>query len=120
MLIIKIHRTFDDYTLFIRAGSFKEELNGYIQQTDNPAYQEWVMGAIEKEKMKQQHLKAVIGHLESEVGTLAQETVSRMENSMVQVCTCTVLLSLIHCTCVATRSTNVLFMCFAKRELDTS
>ena len=43
------------------------------------------MDAIEKEKLKQQHLKVVINHLESEVSNLAQETVSQMENSMTQV-----------------------------------
>ncbi len=52
--------------------------------------------------MKQQHLKAVIGHLESEVGTLAQETVNRMENSMTQVSTvytCVHLHALIYLFC---------------------
>ncbi len=74
------------FVVIVSTGSFKEELNGYLQQTNSPTYQDWVKEAIEKEKMKQQHLKAVIGHLESEVGTLAQETVNRMENSMTHVC----------------------------------
>ena len=66
-------------------GSFREELKHYLQQTSSPVYQDWMREAIEKEKMKQKHLRAVIGHLETEVGSLAKETVGQMEKSMVQV-----------------------------------
>ena len=54
-------------------------------QLGSSEYQRWVIDAIEKEKLKQQHLKVVINHLESEVSNLAQETVSQMEHSMTQV-----------------------------------
>ena len=55
---------------------------GQLESTD---YQKWVIDAIEKEKLKRQHLKVVINHLESEVSNLEQETVKQMENSMTQV-----------------------------------
>jgi len=45
----------------------------------------WVTDAIEKEKMKQQRLQAVIEHLESEVTNLAGETVKHMKESMIHV-----------------------------------
>ena len=67
------------------AGSFQEQLSSYIGQLGSSDYQKWVIDAIEKEKLKQQHLKVVINHLESEVSNLAQETVNQMENSMTQV-----------------------------------
>ena len=54
-------------------------------QLGSSDYQSWVVDAIEKEKLKQQHLKVVINHLESEVSNLAQETVSQMEHSMSEV-----------------------------------
>ena len=54
-------------------------------QLGSSEYQSWVVDAIEKEKLKQQHLKVVINHLESEVSNLAQETVSQMEHSMSEV-----------------------------------
>lgn len=54
-------------------------------QLGSSEYERWVIDAIEKEKLKQQHLKVVINHLESEVSNLAQETVSQMEHSMTQV-----------------------------------
>jgi hypothetical protein len=54
-------------------------------QLGSSEYQRWVIDAIEKEKLKQQHLKVVINHLESEVSNLAQETVDQMEHSMTQV-----------------------------------
>ena len=66
-------------------GSFREQFSSYVGQLGSTEYQRWVMDAIEKEKLKQQHLKVVINHLESEVSNLAQETVSQMENSMTQV-----------------------------------
>lgn len=66
-------------------GSFQDQLSSYLGQLGGAEYQKWVIDAIEKEKLKQQHLKVVINHLESEVSNLAQETVNQMENSMVQV-----------------------------------
>ena len=54
-------------------------------QLGSSEYERWVVDAIEKEKLKQQHLKVVINHLESEVSNLAQETVNQMEQSMTEV-----------------------------------
>ena len=71
--------------MYLVTGSFQEQLSSYLGQLGGADYQKWVMDAIEKEKLKQQHLKVVINHLESEVSNLAQETVNQMENSMVQV-----------------------------------
>ena len=71
--------------LILLLGSFQEQLSSYIGQLDSTEYQKWVMDAVKKEKLKQQHLKVVIDHLESEVSNLAQETVTQMEHSMEQV-----------------------------------
>ncbi len=59
-----------------------------MQQLGNADHQGWVKDAIEKEKLKQQHLQVVIQHLESEVSNLAKETISQMEESMTHVSTC--------------------------------
>lgn len=66
-------------------GSFQEQLSSYMGQLESSEHQKWVVDAIEKEKLKQQHLKVVINHLETEVSNLAQETVKQMEDSMTQV-----------------------------------
>lgn len=67
------------------AGSFQEQLCSYVQQLETPDHQEWVKVAIEKEQLKQRHLQVVIQHLESEVSNLSEQTISQMENSMLQV-----------------------------------
>ena len=69
----------------LTTGSFKDQFSSYMSQLGSSEYQRWVIDAIEKEKLKQQHLKVVINHLESEVSNLAQETVNQMECSMEQV-----------------------------------
>ncbi len=71
------------HTHFI--ASFRDQLTSYLHQLDTPEYMGWVSDAIEKEKMKQQHLQGVVAHLETEVSTLAQETVSHMQESMLHV-----------------------------------
>lgn len=70
---------------YFATGSFKDQFSSYMSQLGSSEYQRWVIDAIEKEKLKQQHLKVVINHLESEVSNLAQETVNQMECSMEQV-----------------------------------
>ncbi len=69
----------------LHAASFRDQLTSYLHQLDTPEYMGWVTDAIEKEKMKQQHLQGVVAHLEAEVSTLAQETVSHMQESMLHV-----------------------------------
>ena len=66
-------------------ATFHSQLSCYLTQLDNPDYVGWVTDAIEKEKMKQQHLQAVIEHLESEVTNMAGETVKHMQESMIHV-----------------------------------
>lgn len=66
-------------------GSFQDQLSSYVEQLECPDHQEWVKEAIEKEKLKQRHLKVVIQHLESEVSNLSKETIRQMEESMLQV-----------------------------------
>jgi len=66
-------------------SKFREQLSCYLGQMSSPDYVSWMTDAIEKEKMKQQHLQAVIEHLESEVTNLAGETVKHMQQSMAHV-----------------------------------
>ncbi|CAI7993885.1 hypothetical protein GBAR_LOCUS1346 [Geodia barretti] len=51
-------------------------------QLSTPYFQQWIVDAIEKEKMKKNHLQGVITHLESEVAGLSKETVEQMKASM--------------------------------------
>lgn len=64
------------------AASIQEQLSSYMQQLGSLEHQGWVREAIEKEKLKQQHLQVVVQHLESEVSNLAKETIAQMEESM--------------------------------------
>ena len=57
-------------------------------QLNTPYYQQWIVDAIEKEKMKKNHLQAVITHLESEVAGLSKETVEQMKVNMKEVGVC--------------------------------
>ena len=54
-------------------------------QLSTPYFQQWIVDAIEKEKMKKNHLQGVITHLESEVAGLSKETVEQMKASMKEV-----------------------------------
>ena len=54
-------------------------------QLNTPYFQQWIVDAIEKEKMKKNHLQGVITHLESEVAGLSKETVDQMKASMKEV-----------------------------------
>ena len=67
------------------SDTFREQLSQYLGHLERPDYHSWVAAAIEQEKMKQQHLQAVIEHLESEVCNLARDTVQEMETSMTHV-----------------------------------
>lgn len=66
-------------------GALQEQLASYVEQLGSADHQEWMREAIEKEKLKQQHLQVVIQHLESEVSNLSKETIKQMEESMLQV-----------------------------------
>ena len=70
------------------AASFQDQLSSYLGQMDSPEYAHWVAEAIEKEKMKQQHLRGVISHLETEVTNLAKDTVKQMQKNMLHVSVC--------------------------------
>lgn len=63
-------------------ASFREQLSCYMDQMDSPEFVGWVADSIEKEQNKQQYLQGVIAHLETEVTSLARETVDQMEKSM--------------------------------------
>ena len=54
-------------------------------QLGTPYFQQWIVDAIEKEKMKKSHLQGVINHLESEVAGLSKETVEQMKENMKEV-----------------------------------
>ena len=54
-------------------------------QLATPYFQQWIVDAIEKEKMKKAHLQGVITHLETEVAGLSKETVEQMKESMKEV-----------------------------------
>ncbi|CAI7993879.1 Histone-lysine N-methyltransferase, H3 lysine-79 specific [Geodia barretti] len=63
-------------------SSFHHQLEAYMGQLSTPYFQQWIVDAIEKEKMKKNHLQGVITHLESEVAGLSKETVEQMKASM--------------------------------------
>lgn len=54
-------------------------------QLGTPYFQQWIVDAIEKEKMKKSHLQGVINHLESEVAGLSKEAVEQMKENMKEV-----------------------------------
>lgn len=67
------------------SASFHNQLEAYMGQLGTPHYQQWITDAIEKEKMKKNHLQGVINHLESEVAVLSRETVDQMKENMKEV-----------------------------------
>ena len=67
-------------------ASFHHQLEAYMSQLGTPYFQQWIVDAIEKEKMKKSHLQGVITHLESEVSGLSKETVEQMKENMKEVC----------------------------------
>ena len=56
-----------------------------MSQLGTSSFQQWIVDAIEKEKMKKNHLQGVITHLESEVAGLSKETVEQMKENMKEV-----------------------------------
>ena len=64
--------------------SFQKQNEAYINQLATPTFSTWLTDAVEKEKMKQKHLRGVIEHLESEVSSLSLETINSMKQSMLK------------------------------------
>lgn len=62
---------------------FQGQIQEYIDQLDDPSFVTWLTDAVEKEKMKKEHLRAVIVHLESEVSSLSGDTINNMKESMI-------------------------------------
>ena len=64
---------------------FHDQLEAYMGQLGTPYFQQWIVDAIEKEKMKKSHLQGVINHLESEVAGLSKDAVEQMKENMKEV-----------------------------------
>ena len=75
----------DHFSPSLNVGCFYEQIKAYLSQLGDPNFMEWLTDAVEKEKMKQQHLQGIIDHLESEVSTLSRESVNSMKQSMLKV-----------------------------------
>lgn len=83
--VVLLPNSFPLFTISLFAASFHNQLEAYMSQLGTPYFQQWIVDAIEKEKMKKSHLQGVINHLESEVAGLSKETVDQMKENMKEV-----------------------------------